>query len=370
MSFGSKLRESREACGMSLREFSSKLKVDHAYISRLEKGTASPSEKMIRAVAKIFRISVEELGLSAGKLPKDVAKFFYAYPLEAASLLRERFGRYGQLDGETPLSGDGDEAVATLAPTYLDRGQLRLELDKPPRQSGGRRIQGGVATSDVVLSACVGKNEDIFPEILGLHVPPNAVVADATYGKGIFWKKVPPGIYQLKATDIQTGVDCRKLPYEGKSLDCVVLDPPYMEGLLRASSNHMAGHGSHVAFRNTYSSTSNGNGIEGGPKWHAAVTDLYFRAGKEAHRVLRNGGTFIVKCQDEVSANRQYLTHVEIINHYEQLGFYTRDLFVVVRENRPCVSRLIKQVHARKNHSYFLVFAKVPPGKSLRTIKS
>ena len=93
-------------------------------------------------------------------------------------------------------------------------------------------------------------------------------------------------------------------------------------------------------------------------KWHAAVSELYFQAGQEADRVLRDDGVCIVKCQDEVSANRQWLTHVEIINHYVTLGFYCEDLFVVVRTNRPGVSRLKKQVHARKNHSYFLVFIK------------
>jgi hypothetical protein len=40
------------------------------------------------------------------------------------------------------------------------------------------------------------------------------------------------------------------------------------------------------------------------------------------------------------------------------MGFYAKDLFVLVRPNRPVVARLIKQVHARKNHSYFLVFQK------------
>ena len=93
-------------------------------------------------------------------------------------------------------------------------------------------------------------------------------------------------------------------------------------------------------------------------KWHAAVTDLYREAGREAYRVLRDNGILIVKCQDEVSANKQWLTHVEIINDYEELGFYTKDLFVVVRSNKPSVTRLKKQVHARKNHSYFLIFLK------------
>ncbi len=66
----------------------------------------------------------------------------------------------------------------------------------------------------------------------------------------------------------------------------------------------------------------------------------------------------IVKCQDEVSANTQCLTHVEIIQAYAALGFYAKDLFVVVRPNRPAIARLLRQEHARKNHSYFLVFVK------------
>ncbi len=43
---------------------------------------------------------------------------------------------------------------------------------------------------------------------------------------------------------------------------------------------------------------------------------------------------------------------------YNNLGFIAEDLFVVVRTNNPGVSRMVKQVHARKNHSYFLVFWK------------
>jgi hypothetical protein len=137
-----------------------------------------------------------------------------------------------------------------------------------------------------------------------------------------------------------------------------------MEGLFRRSKDHMAGGGSHAAFRKNY---SDGRATTSeGPKWHAAVTDLYFKAGAEAHRVLRDEGVLIVKCQDEVSANRQQLTHVEIINEYERLGFYTKDLFVVVRTNKPVVSRLLKQEHARKNHSYFLVFVKTSKRKYRR----
>lgn len=232
-----------------------------------------------------------------------------------------------------------------------------------------KRVQSGVATTDVMMSAFVSGNAEVFPQILNLHVPDGARIADVTYGGGVFWKNVDLTRYELLATDIATGVDCRNLPYENESLDALVLDPPYMEGLLRNTVAHKAGGGSFGAFREYY---SNGDekSAEGAPKWHAAVSDLYYKAGDEAIRVLKNKGVAIVKCQDEVSANRQWLTHVEIINYYEKLGFYCKDLFVIVRQNKAGMSRVVKQVHARKNHSYFLVFIKIAPKKPRQTKKS
>jgi len=227
---------------------------------------------------------------------------------------------------------------------------------RPPRKR-----PDGEASSDVLLSAHMTGNAELFPQILDLHVPVGSTVADVTWGKGVFWKKVPKRSYKLLATDIQTGTDCRDLPYEDGAIDCVVLDPPYMEGLFRRDESQLAGNGTYGAFRSSY---SNSEATATGPKYHAAVLDLYFKAGKEAYRVLREEGVFIVKCQDEVSANRQWLTHIELVNEYAKFGFYAKDLFVVVRSNRPAVSRVLSQQHARKNHSYFLVFVKTKKRKA------
>jgi hypothetical protein len=218
-----------------------------------------------------------------------------------------------------------------------------------------RVVQNVVARSDVIQSAHVAGNEDVFPLVLELHVPKGSIVADVTWGKGVFWKKVAEGDYVVRATDLKRGVDCRKLPYKNEEIDCVVLDLPYMESLLGKDINHFGGSGTYNAFRESY---SNGNVVEGEPKWHDAVLDLYYKAADEAYRVLRKKGILIVKCQDEVSAGKQRLTHVEIINEYERKGLIAKDLFVVVRRNNASVSRVVKQLHARKNHSYFLVFIK------------
>lgn len=244
------------------------------------------------------------------------------------------------------------------------------EADAQPLPS--KRVQGGETSSDLILSASVGGNAEIFPDILALHVPNGAVVADVTYGKGVFWSKVERGRYQILLSDlnaktdfdsrhntrVENGVDARSLPFEAEVLDALILDPPYMEGLFRPQTEHLAGSGNYGAFRHHYSNGHATPHEENAPRWHDAVVDLYAKCGVEALRVLKEKGILIVKCQDEVSANKQRLTHVEIITAYESLGFYTKDLFVVVRANRPAVSRIKTQSHARKNHSYFLVFQK------------
>jgi hypothetical protein len=242
------------------------------------------------------------------------------------------------------------------------------------------RKQGGQPSTDLVLSAHVGDNSDLFVQVANLHLRRGCKVADVTYGKGVFWSKIERGTYELHSSDIKprkrpqadgngwrhrAGVDCRALPYEDASFDAVVLDPPYMEGFFRRKKSQRAGSGTHAAFQDYYAHDGTHEPAAGGPKWHEAVFELYKAAGLEARRVLRIGGKLIVKCQDEVSANKQELTHIQVVTAFEDMGFYCKDLFVLVRTNSPGVSRVKRQVHARKNHSYFLVF-ELPKGKAKR----
>lgn len=218
-----------------------------------------------------------------------------------------------------------------------------------------RTVRNGNPSNDLVFSASMEGNDKVFPQILRLYVKPKSVVADVTFGKGAFWRLIPDGEYELRATDLQDGIDCRNLPYDDGEIDCVVFDPPYMH------SPGGSAHTVHSQFEDHYRNNATGNLTNS--KYHEAVLELYRDGGTEAYRVLRDRGVFIVKCQDEVCANRQRFTHVEIMKEYEEMGFIAEDLFVVVRNNRPGVSRVVQQVHARKNHSYFLVFWKSDGGK-------
>lgn len=231
---------------------------------------------------------------------------------------------------------------------HMTTEQVDIEVEAEPK----RRTQGGTPTNDLVLSAYQANNDAVFPHIMSLYVATGSRVADVTYGKGVFWRRIPKHAYDLHATDIKDGVDCRSLPYADASFDAVVFDPPYM---------HTPGASAHQGHQN-FEAYYRNNKASSDKKYHDAVLDLYFEAAKEAKRVVKAGGVYIVKCQDEVCANTQRLTHVELINELATYGFICEDLFVVMRTGKPGVSRLLTQAHARKNHSYFLVFIK-PQGK-------
>ncbi len=326
MRFGTRLEQLRKGKGLGLKPLAKKVKVNHSYLSRIESGDVHPSEQIIHRLAQVLGYDEAELMLLADRIPPKWRSAIKKAPHEAAFLIAESIQDYKTTENS---NGNG-------------KG-LRL-------RKSNRKSPDGIPTNNLIFSAHLGTNDELFPLILSLYVRPGSKVADVTYGKGVFWKNVPKGRYTLLATDIDMGVDCRSLPYEDNCIDCVVLDPPYM---------HTPGGTAHVGHQNFegyYKNNSTQNGSN--RKYHEAVLDLYFAAGMEAYRVLRNEGIFIVKCADEVCANQQRLTHVEIINEYASNGFLVEDLFVLLRRNRPGVSRVLKQVHARKNHSYFMIFRK------------
>lgn len=220
-----------------------------------------------------------------------------------------------------------------------------------------------VDKDELILSAYRADSSELFPRILDLHVDKGTRVADVTHGQGIFWKNVNLGNRQIelytsdiqqKHDDLTLLGDCRALPFKDDSLDCLILDPPYAEGYYRRIKEQLAGKGSHRKFREAYSIC---RAYDGAGKYHQAVLDTYFESGMEAKRVLNSKGKLIIKIMDEVSSNKQELTHIQVTNFYEsELDFFSRDLFIQVRKEIPTVTGMKRQVHARKNHSYFMVF--------------
>lgn len=198
-----------------------------------------------------------------------------------------------------------------------------------------------------ILTAKQGTNADLFPDILALYVPKGSRVLDMTYGKGVFWSKVNEADWLLERNDMSPDLgdhhdDFRNVGWQDSYFDAVVLDPPYLFGSNHLQADELDGYGNNDRPE---------RGAEG-------VLQLYFDGIAEAWSILRESGILIVKCQDGVESGKQVWVHDRLSRYAEGYGYRFVDIFVLVRNGVP-VMRWTQQVHARKNHSYFLVFRKV-----------
>ena len=91
-------------------------------------------------------------------------------------------------------------------------------------------------------------------------------------------------------------------------------------------------------------------------KTPSELLQMYYDSMDEFVRILKKDGILIFKCQDAISGGKQYMLHVDIINYARKLNLNTEDLFVLLANNR--IMRHDHQLHARKYHSYFIVFKK------------
>lgn len=188
----------------------------------------------------------------------------------------------------------------------------------------------------MIKTAYIGNNSELIPRIFSLYVPEQSVVADVTYGRGVFWKNINKDKYKVYFSDISIdGTDFRNLPCPDNKFDCLLLDPPYMHGgkTVKESLNR--------CYRNENTS-------------HESIIRLYAGGLLEAHRVLKRLGVVIIKTQDEIESGKQKFSHIEVMDLMRLFGFELMDLFVLVQDHDPLIRQKV-QHHARKNHSYGLV---------------
>lgn len=94
MKFGERLKELRQARGITQRTLADLLKMDTAYLSRTENGQTGylPSRKTIEAIAIQMYLPLDEsdeLHILAGKIPSDIETALFANP-KLIKLVRKR----------------------------------------------------------------------------------------------------------------------------------------------------------------------------------------------------------------------------------------------------------------------------------------
>ena len=148
----------------------------------------------------------------------------------------------------------------------------------------------------------------------------------------------------LPYSDTVIYADCRNLPLDNCSLNCIMFDPPFLATTVKSLKEE------------------NGNIINkrfGVYSNEKELHQFYIDSMKEFYRILKDKGILIFKCQDKVSSGKQYMSHVFIMNEAVKLGFYPKDLFILLAKSRIVADWQLKnQKNARKFHSYFWVFQK------------
>lgn len=194
-----------------------------------------------------------------------------------------------------------------------------------------------------IIKSTSYSQEEILKWIIQLYCP-DGFDLDPTYSKGVFYRNIPEPRLKFDLNPQIEGVqqaDCTALPLETRSLKSIVFDPPFVAAIPKKEATGI------ITTRFGYYRNI-----------QTALWGMYHKALQEFYRILKLDGILVFKCQDTIDSGKQYLSHVEIINVAVRLGFYPRDLFVLLAKHRLMSPNMRKQQHARKFHSYFLVFIK------------
>lgn len=191
---------------------------------------------------------------------------------------------------------------------------------------------------------------EIIENILKLHTKDNTIDCDPTYSKGNFYKngkiKEPKYKFDINPqTEDTIKADARSLPLDDNSVNCIMFDPPFL-----------ATTGKSITANDNNNFINKRFGVFPNEK---ELHQFYIDSMKEFYRILKDDGTLIFKCQDKISSSKQYLSHVFIINEAIKIGYYPKDMFILLAKTRIVADWQVKnQKNARKFHSYFLVFQK------------
>lgn len=185
------------------------------------------------------------------------------------------------------------------------------------------RCAGMQAMADLVKSIGYDQSE-IIRNILRLHVPEGKIDCDPTFSTGAFYNGtgIDAPQYRFDISPQRADVvqaDARHLPLADSSISCMMLDPPFL-ATKGKSLNSTDGNIINRRF-----------GVYPDEKsLHRCYSDML----TEAYRVLKPDGILIFKCQDKVSSGKQYMSHVYIINEAVRIGFYPKDLFILLAKSR------------------------------------
>lgn len=201
---------------------------------------------------------------------------------------------------------------------------------------------------DMYYSSVINTDDEAIASILSLHAV-SGIDMDVTYSKGNFYKKSissPKYKFDLYPQTTDTvKANAESIPMPDECVNTIMFDPPFL-----------ATTGKSLSIDNGSNHINKRFGVFPNEK---ALHTFYINAMKEQFRLLKSDGIVIFKCQDKVSSGKQYFSHVFIMNEAQKIGFYIRDLLILVAKSRVVADwQKTNQKHVRKYHSYYIVLQK------------
>lgn len=187
--------------------------------------------------------------------------------------------------------------------------------------------------------------QNCIKAILTIHNGGKSIDVDPMYNRGMFYRgglQKPALRFDLNAQsfgyDAQPG-DAAHLPLENASVNCMILDPPFLFGIHgKTKDNRM---------NRRYSMFDSFDDLK----------RCYIGILSEAYRVLKNDGLLIFKCQDYTD-NKTTMTHCLVWLWAIKIGFYAKDIAILNLPKSKIYNGNLVQRHLRKTHCYFWVFQK------------
>ena len=182
---------------------------------------------------------------------------------------------------------------------------------------------------------------DFYPQ----HCPQR--ILDATVNVGRFWRGSQRDVIGLdinRRFSPSVVGDNLSMPFRDESFDVVVYDPPHVPN---------QGKDKQKDFNTRFGLVVKSSGENG-----YNLSHLFSPFVTEANRVLRTEGILFSKITDYVHNHRLQWAHVDLIQAAVDTGFVACDSVVKVRKSPIVDPKWQRAHHARRRHSYWLIFRK------------
>lgn len=182
-------------------------------------------------------------------------------------------------------------------------------------------------------------NADMIADVARLgYLRSDWLTLDATFGEGVFWRKWQPRKFVSldKFTPAMVRGDFTCLPFRDNQFEAVIDDPPYK-------------------FNGTPSPFERRYGVHLPTRWQDRLSLIIASVG-ECARVVAQNGYLLVKCMDQVVSGKVVWQTDHVTRAAMAAGMKKVDRldFLVNPREQPHS----RQIHARRNYSSLLIFAK------------